>query len=412
MDKKTKLLIIGITMYPAGTEKSFLSFASCLDYDKYDVTLLLAKKEGLFLPMVPPQIRVIEMTDYAEMFTLNGGNAMKVIWNTMVKKNPKLLFEILPFVLKMTVFPKKRSDYAMGMWCRLSRHFPDLDGEYDCAVAYWGDKTMFYMLDHVNAKKKIAWLHFDYTKPQRDDSLYLPAFSACDAVVTVSKPIEESLRAHFPQISNKIVCMENICDPKLIWDMAMKGESYPDLFFHGKRILTVGRIAAQKGYDMVVEVLAKLRANGYNDVRWYVVGGGDEADVDALQVMAVQYQVADMLILLGTTPNPYTYMRDCYIYAQPSRHEGKPIAVEEAKILYKTILTTNYLSAKEQLEDGLLGEICDISVEGIYQGVKKLLDHPSLCNAYADRLTERKFGNREEMEVFESLMQKNTDNEQ
>ena len=105
MDKKTKLLIIGITMYPAGTEKSFLSFASCLDYDKYDVTLLLAKKEGLFLPMIPPQIRVIEMTDYAEMFTLNGGNAMKVIWNTMVKKNPKLLFEI--FLIPVSYNPPK-----------------------------------------------------------------------------------------------------------------------------------------------------------------------------------------------------------------------------------------------------------------------------------------------------------------
>ena len=65
MNPKQKLLIIGITMQPAGTEKSFLSFASCLDYDKYDVTLLLAKKEGLFLPMIPETIRVIEMEDYA-----------------------------------------------------------------------------------------------------------------------------------------------------------------------------------------------------------------------------------------------------------------------------------------------------------------------------------------------------------
>ena len=85
MPQQQKLLIIGITMQPAGTEKSFLSFASCLDYDKYDVTLLLAKKEGLFLPMIPDTIRVIEMEDYAEMFTLHGGNAMRVIWNSMVK---------------------------------------------------------------------------------------------------------------------------------------------------------------------------------------------------------------------------------------------------------------------------------------------------------------------------------------
>ena len=63
MSTKIKLLIVGITMEPAGTEKSFLSFASCLDYDKYEVTLLLAKKSGLFLSMIPEQIRVIEMED-------------------------------------------------------------------------------------------------------------------------------------------------------------------------------------------------------------------------------------------------------------------------------------------------------------------------------------------------------------
>ena len=205
MNNKIRLLIIGITMQPAGTEKSFLSFASCLDYEKYDVTLLLAKKEGMFLPLIPKQIHVIEMEKYAEMFTLNGGNAMKVIWNTMVKEHPAVLFDILPFAVKMALHRGNRADLAMGMWCTLEKRFPDLSpalGEFDAAVAYWGDKTMFYLLDHVKAKRKIAWLHFDYTKPPRDDALYHPAFAACDSIVTVSKPIETSLKAHFPDLEH------------------------------------------------------------------------------------------------------------------------------------------------------------------------------------------------------------------
>ena len=114
-----------------------------------------------------------------------------------------------------------------------------------------------------------------------------------------------------------------------------------------------------------------------------------------------------MLILLGNTTNPYTYMRDCDIYAQPSRHEGKPIAVEEAKILYKPILATEYLSAREQLSDGNLGEICPISVDGIYEGLKKMLDNPFLCECYSDRLTTGKKGNTEEMHIFEALVGEN-----
>ena len=402
-EKKIKLLVIGITMDPAGTEKSFLSFASCLDYDRFDVTLLLAKKDGLFLPMLPKEIHVVEMERYGELFTLNGGNAFSVIMKTMVKQNPAVLFDMLPYVLNIVFHKGRRSDQTMAMWCKLSERFPDFPGEFDAAVAYWGDKTMFYMLDHVKAKQKLAWLHFDYAQPPRDDTLYEPAFARCDKVVTVSGAIDDSLRKHFPALDEKIVKMENICDPKLIWNLALKGDTFPDRHFTGKRILTVGRIAEQKGYDMAVRVLSRLRKDGY-DVRWYIIGTGTDADMTALKELAITENVADMLILLGTTPNPYTYIRDCDIYAQPSRHEGKPIAVEEAKILYKTILVTNYTAASEQMENGALGVITDISEDGIYEGMKRLLDDPELCERYSDTLTERHFGNRDEIRRFYEML--------
>ena len=401
--KKIRLLIIGITMQPAGTENSFLSFASCLDYDRYDVTLLLAKKEGLFLPMIPKQIRVITMEEYADMFTMDGGNAMRVIWSSMVKRNPRVLLDIFPFALKIALRIGRRADQAMRMWCRLEKRFPDLPGEYDIALAYWGDKTMFYMLDHVCARRKIAWLHFDYMKPARDDSLYGPAFEACDSIVTVSRPIEASMRGHFPSLGDKIVCMENICDPRQIRELALRGDTFPDAFYEGTRILTVGRIAEQKGYDMAVAVLARLREEGYC-VRWYIVGSGTEEDERALKLSAVERGVADALILLGNMANPYTYMRDCDIYVQPSRHEGKPIAVEEAKILYKPILVTDYLSAREQLEDGHLGAVCEISEDGIYRALKSMLDDPACCETYTGRLMQWSGGSTEAMAVFEGLV--------
>ena len=114
--------------------------------------------------------------------------------------------------------------------------------------------------------------------------------------------------------------------------------------------------------------------------------------------------VADMMLFLGTTPNPYSYLRDCDIYAQPSRHEGKPISVEEAKIMYKPILATRYLSASEQLENGELGVLCDISSDGIYEGIKKLLDSPALCDRLTETLSRRKFGNSGEIEKFYDMI--------
>jgi len=402
MEKK-KLLIIGITMNSAGTEKSFLSFANCLDYDRYDVDLLLAKKEGAFLPLVPKEINIIEMPQYGDMFLLSAKNAASTILKTLAKKNPLVLFEVLPYFLKIILRPSTRSQTATRMWCHFLQKFPVYEKEYDAAVAYWGDRTMFYMIDKVKAKKKIAWLHFDYGHPKRDDELYLSYFMKCDKVVTVSKLVDEALVKQLPQLEGRTVMMENIQDPRRIWDLALRGETFPDPKYEGLRLLTVGRISEQKGFDFIPPVLKKLRDDGC-ELRWYIIGDGDEAAKNALIEASLAYGVADMLILLGTTINPYSYVRDCDIYVMTSRYEGKPITVEEAKILFKPIMVTNYLSASEQLDGGRLGEICEIGVDGIYEGLKRLIDSPHRRDELTEILAKEDFSNAYEMEKFEKMM--------
>lgn len=402
MSDKIKLLVLGITMNCAGTEKAFLGLANNLDYDRFDVTLLLAKAGGPLYDQLPKQIKVIEMPEYGEMFTLTGATAKKAIWNCYVKRNPLVLAEIFPYFVKSALFKKKRSYTAMRLWVRLMRKMPPLPGEYDVAAAFWGDKTMFYMVDKVKARRKIAWLHFDYSNPPRDDRLYLPYFQKCDKIINVSKVVDDALKARLPQIADRCEVLENINDPKLIWDMALRGESFPDGWFTGKRILTIARICDQKGVDFIPPVLKKLTEDGM-PLRWYIVGGGDEADVSRLKVQALTFEVADKLFLLGTKTNPYGYMRDCDIFVLPSRYEGKPITVEEAKIMYKPILVSRYLSADEQLEGGRLGMITDIGEEGLYSGLKKLLGDPGLCDTFTERLSKLPRGNMGSVKRFEEI---------
>lgn len=401
MKPKKKLLIIGIIMNCAGTEKSFLSFANNLDYTRFDVDLLLVKRTGELYGSIPKEINIIELPDreYADMFLLSGKNAAKTIWNCFCKKNPTLLIEVLPFFLKILLKPEKRAFLATRLWCRLLQKFKPFECEYDIAAAYWGDRTMFYMVDKVKAKKKIAWLHFDYSNPPRDDELYLSYFKQCDSVVTVSEKINESLTLKFPEIADRFITMENINNPKHIWNLALQGDSFPDKAFTGKRLLTIARISEQKGLDFAVEALVMLRKDEVN-IRWYIIGGGDKDEVDMLKAKAVDRGVADMLILLGTKQNPYPYMRDCDVYVQPSRYEGKPVTVEEAKMMYKPIVATNYVSASEQLDAGNLGLITDINSEAIYRGIRQMLDDTAFRDGFTLRLSEHDFGNASEIEKF------------
>ncbi len=399
---KKKIIFIGITMNCAGSEKSFLSFVNTLDLTKFDVDLLLAKKEGLFLSQIPQGVRVLEMGHFGEIFKLSAKNAFRLIFDTYIKKNPLYAFDILPYFVALILNKKKRARIATKMWLHLMKKMKALDSEYDIAVAYWGDRTMFYMIDKIKAKKKITWLHFDYSFPKRDNDIYLPYFEKCDKIVNVSTAVDDALKRELPTLEDKCIVIENINNPDLIDKMAKDGETYAD-GFEGIRLLTIGRISDQKGYDLAIPAFKKIIDEGYK-VRWYIIGAADDDYGDYIKSLVKENLLEDSFIFLGTTSNPYRYLADCDIYVQPSRYEGKPISVEEAKIMKKPILASRYLSAGEQLEEGKIGHLCDISSEGIYSELKRLLDNPDLCKKYAEILSERDFSNRYEIDKFYDII--------
>ncbi len=377
---KKKMLIIGITMAAAGSEKSFLSFAkTAIDFEKYEVDLLLAKKTGDFLGEVPKNIRILEMETGGDLFLIDKNNAASIIMREHLLKKPWKTFSFLPYYIavKKAKTEPARTYAAHRLWLHVMASMPLFEKEYDLALAFWGDRTMFYMIDKVKAKKKIAWLHFDYHHPPREDAVYLPYFEKCDKVVTVSREIGDSLKEALPSIAEKVITVENVIVREDILKKAQDPADFGD-DFQGKRIVTVGRICPQKGNDLVLSALARLKKEGYS-LRWYILGRGEGAYFDELRAKISEMGLAEDIVFLGIRENPYAYMARADIYMQPSRHEGKPIAVEEAKVLGVPILVTNFTSASEQLDGGFLGHIVDISEEGIYMGLKKMLDDAGFC---------------------------------
>lgn len=411
MDHKEKLLFIGCEMNAAGTEKSFLAFLSALDMDRYDVELLLARKGGDLYHLLPEGIKVTEMPVGGEMFTLTGASAASVIFRLFVRKNPLRLFEIFPYFLRMKLNPAKRSLIAMELWLRMMQKLPEHGGEYDAAIAYWGDKTMFYMVDKVKAKRKIAWLHFDYANPPRSDKTYLPYFKACDGVVTVSDTVDRALKEKLPEIADRCVMIENLIDRSALYSMAESAPTFGD-GYTGTRILSIMRICHQKGFDFIPEILYRLNLKG-RELRWYIVGEGNGADVAYLLSECRRLGVEDRLVLLGTTPNPYGYLRDADMFVLPSRHEGKPISVEEAKAFSKPIVVGHYLSAEEQLEDGELGIIAESDPADLAETVDRLLSSPEMRKVLTDRLaaynTSTAVTAEREMAKFYALMRKESE---
>ncbi len=406
---KQKIIFIGITMNCAGSEKSFLSFINTLDPDKYDATLLLAKKTGPFLSMLPQNLKIIELEKYGDHFLQSGSNAKSNILNTFIKKNPFSAFKIYPYYRKILTAgddKDKVASLATKLWIELCRSYlPEIKEKYDIAVAYWGDRTMFYMLDKIKADKYITWMHFDYAHPKRDDSIYLPYFEKCDGIVNVSTAVDDALKTSLPSVSDKCVVIENIQCEALIKKMAEEAAEFPDPEYKGLRILSVARIAHQKGLDLGIRSLKILREKGI-DAKWYVIGDGDDDLKARLISLTREYGVENDFIFMGTRSNPYPYIKKCDIFALPSRFEGKPISVEEAKILCKPIVVCDYLSANEQLCSGKYGIVSSFDENELAEKLAFLANKEN-AGTYIKTLSETSFSNESEIDKFISLIEGN-----
>ena len=165
-------------------------------------------------------------------------------------------------------------------------------------------------------------------------------------------------------------------------------------------LATVGRLNYQKGYDMAIEACKKLVEKGY-DIRWNILGEGEERA--NLENLIKKYNLEYRFVLLGIKENPYPYVQNSDIYVQTSRFEGKSIAIDEAKILNKPILITNFTTVRDQISDGVNGLIVDMNVDSIVDGLETLIKDSNLRNKLKKNLANEELGTENEIEVFYSL---------
>ena len=90
---------------------------------------------------------------------------------------------------------------------------------------------------------------------------------------------------------------------------------------------------------------------------------------------------------------------------QSSRFEGKSIVLDEAKILCKPCVVTNYVTAHNSVESGINGLLVDIDEKSIAEGILQLYSDKDLMQKFVDNLIENPAGNEEEIEKYIALFE-------
>ena len=108
----------------------------------------------------------------------------------------------------------------------------------------------------------------------------------------------------------------------------------------------------------------------------------------------------DNYILHGMVSNPYPYIKMADLIVQPSRNEGKSIVLDEAKILGKAIVATNYASVKDQIKDHETGIIVDITPNSIASGIELLMRDKDLKKQIENNCMNEDYAVEEVMKQF------------
>lgn len=396
-----KLLFIMDTFPLGGISKSLLALFNEIE-GQYDIDFLLMQKEGLFVPLIPKSINILPCVLEPEFRNPHPKN---IICNFGTMKFSRWLLW-LEYSMRCTL--SKLTGGLKKMVCTMDefigKHSRPLGHHYDAAIAYQGGRCIYYLVENVYADIKIGYVHSNYSVNQTDYMLKpsdIKYFPQLDYIVTISQICLKSLYNEFPTIKDRCLMIENICSPKMIKAMAQKGDTYEDKY-SGVRLVSMGRFDIHiKGMDIAIKACRILKSAGIN-FHWYWLGEGEQRN--QLESMIREAGVQDVFILLGAKTNPYNYIKDADIYIQPSRIEGKSVALDEVKALAKPIVVTNFKSVLDQFTNRQNALICDIDAKSLSDSIIELLNNKELRDSLVNNLKQEKVGNEEQAEIFESLL--------
>ena len=311
---------------------------------------MMVHRGGVFEQYVPREVNVID-------FPQSDG----------------ILFRLCQLYFSLLLRLRKSCHGAELRWKAMHSVYQGIEKEYDVAVAYQQGFPTYYIAQKVRTKRKYAWINADIAKAGYQEGYNKEFYDKYDKIVPVSDTLCSMLKnTHFVDV-NKLFTVYDILNVDLIRKMSL--ERVDGFKKQGVTIVTTGRLAPPKNHILAVETAVLLKKRGLRFV-WYFVGEGSERV--NIENLIKQYSLQDEIKMVGMTPNPYPYMAMADVYVQTSSFEGFGLTLNEARILHRPVVTTNFPVAFDQIKEGENGLIAEMTPESVAEKIMLILNDVSL----------------------------------
>lgn len=292
-----------------------------------------------------------------------------------------------------TAFPKMipGNSHLMKLFSPKMLHRMLIHEHYDIEVAYLeGPCARIISGCPDSDTKMVSWIHCTMKSLEQAASSFrskeeaVCCYNNFDRIVFVSANARDAMLEVLP-LSVQPGVLYNVTTSKEIIDRS--GDPVPEMTeLSGLKLVGVGKLEPVKGFERLLDVIARLSREAYS-VELLILGKGSEES--KLRAKANALGISRNVHFLGYQENPYKYVSRCDLFVCSSYSEGFSTAATEALIVGTPVCTTEVSGMREMLGDSEYGLIVDNSEEALYEGIKRLLDDPSLLEHYREMAAER-----------------------
>lgn len=374
--EKMSLLIVNNNMEIGGIQRSLVNFLWAT-HERYDITLFLFSASGPLLEQIPADVRIETGNRLLRLLGMSLGQSKCLGW---FYYGLRLLFSAWT-----KVFDNRLPIGLIVASSRRSREFDwgiSFMQPSDKKILYGGCNT--YVLKRVRAGKKAAFVHCDFANYEGNQAQNRKQYASFDRIFLVSESCRASFLSIMPALQDRCHVVYNVlnCDE-------IRSKAAADSVIYDPRaihFITVARLSPEKGILRGLRIfhryMTQTKAN--QAVCWHILGDGMERS--QCQSYITSHGLDKYVVLHGQTDNPYRYMANADFLFHPSYHEAAPMVFMEAACLRLPVLTTQTCSAMEMVASADAGWVCQNSDQGIYDALKRLLDHPQIAHDQRDKI--------------------------
>ena len=346
-----KILFTAYTLDIGGIETALINLLNEL-VKKYDITLVLEKKQGIFLNELDSKIKVIEYKP----------NQNK---NPLIRRSLNLI-KRLKFIIKYKnkfVFAGSFATYSkMGSFCV-----------------------------RTASRNNALWVHTDYLAFYNNDKSKMKEFfefveyKKFKKIVCIANKVKESFESVLGKKDN-IYLINNLIDYK---DVIEKSKQEIELKKDNEKFVFLNVSRHEEESKKITRLILAAEKLKQDNEKFKIILIGDGKDNNLYKNIVQEKELTENVIFLGYKQNPYPYFKIADAFILTSEFEGYPVVFNEAKILDLPIVTTDVSDAKMDIDDKF-GIVTEKNVNSIYEAMKKIINESYYIK---DRFNAQRFNN-------------------